>query len=338
MDELYGQGMDGGGDPDTAADTGSETDQVSRSAGESNARNWQEDEEPLTRSEYADMMRRGPAVEHDDADNGDPGDDAYLQAIAKDEQEREELPEPRTRQEVAEQDQVEPEGNDPAGQDHDQNSSADLDAIITEEDKLPEPRTRQEVAEQEQSGDDPLTRTSDENPHRADGERDAGRQEDADRWPTPEERAYLHETYLDWRQEVSAGREQGTNLVGDKPDRSPDDRSDLPPTGEELIDMESDSMSRFDRLRNHIYKQADDITDVAEKTGNRALELWERPPTETHAEIPIGHPEITNPAPPALDGGQLVLASLTVGMLGYELLRAVKNRVDTWKGGSHGSK
>jgi len=225
-----------------------------------------------------------------------------------------------------------------ADEDHDQNSSADLDAIIAEEDKLPEPRTRQEVAEQEQSGDDPLIRTSDETSHRADGERDAGRQEDADRWPTPEERAHLHETYLDWRQEVSAGREQGMNVVGDKPDRSPDDRSDLPPTGEELVNMESDSMSRFDRLRNHIYKQADDITDVAEKTGNRALELWERPPTETHTEIPSGRPEITNPAPPALDGGQFVLASLTVGMLGYELLRAVKNRVNTWKGDSHGSK
>jgi hypothetical protein len=190
----------------------------------------------------------------------------------------------------------------------------DIEAILHENDNLPEPRTLQEAARNVQ-------------PH----ERDAGE------WPSPEERERFHETYLEWRNEIpgpeqGTGWEQGTCVVGHKPDRSPGDRSDLPPTGEELLDMESDSASRFERLRGHLYKEADDITDVAEKAGNRALELFDHPPTETHTEVPSGHPEITNQAPPAVEGGQLVLAGLMVGMLGYELSRAVKNRVDAWRG------
>src|ERR1700678_1182870 len=160
MDELYGQGIDAS-DPGTAADTGNETDQVRRPPDEASTGNWQENEEPLTRGEYADMMRQGPAVEQDDADDTGSGGDAFRQAIAEDDQEQEELPEPRTRQEVAEQ------------------------------------------------------------------------EADTDSWATQEDRAHVHEAYLDWRQEVSAGWEQGTNVVGDKPDRSPDDRSGLPPAGEE---------------------------------------------------------------------------------------------------------
>jgi len=238
------------------------------------------------------------------------GHDPDIEAILH---ENDNLPEPRTRQEAAREDpdgQAATESHDPPASGHD----PDIEAILHENDNLPEPRTRQEAARNIQ-------------PH----ERDAGE------WPSPEERERFHETYLEWRNEIpgpeqGTGWEQGTCVVGHKPDRSPGDRSDLPPTGEELLDMESDSASRFERLRGHLYKEADDITDVAEKAGNRALELFDHPPTETHTEVPSGHPEITNQAPPAVEGGQLVLAGLMVGMLGYELSRAVKNRVDAWRG------
>lgn len=55
-------------------------------------------------------------------------------------------------------------------------------------------------------------------------------------WPSSEERARLHETYLDWREEAAAGR-------------SPGDQRDLPPTGEELLESETGEHSRLDALR-----------------------------------------------------------------------------------------
>jgi hypothetical protein len=200
-----------------------------------------------------------------------------------------------------------------------------------------EPHARQDTTVKLSSAADRrVPATSDAPDHRADREPAQGREEASPDWPSAEERAQLHETYLDWRKDIDAGRERGTDIVGDKPDRSPDDRSDLPPTGEELLDMDSDSMSRFERLRHEVYKEADDIQDVAEKTGNRALELFSRPPTETYMAVAGDHAEMSAPALPGVEGGQVVVAGLMIGMLGYELFRGVKNRVRAGKEDGHG--
>jgi hypothetical protein len=66
--------------------------------------------------------------------------------------------------------------------------------------------------------------------------------------------------------------------------------------------MESDSLSRFERVRAEMYKEADDITDVAEKTGDRVLQLFNHPPTETYPAVPGDHIEMTAPSPPAVEG------------------------------------
>lgn len=208
MDELYDRGVSSDDGHDSAADVISEADHPTQSVNDNGHENWAEDAEPLTRGEYADQIRT--------ADRDTDRDDAKEPVVAEDSKEPEELPEPRTRQEVAE----EADRADPAIPDHDQTADVDLNASIAEEDNLPEPRARQEVAEEARSGRDPLAHAD------SDVQQD-GR--DADDSPSPEERAQLHETYLDWRKEISAGREQGTNVVGDKPDRSPDDRRDLPP-------------------------------------------------------------------------------------------------------------
>jgi hypothetical protein len=326
MSELYSQGTNSA-DGHDSADAGSGTDRPSRPVDEKGQESWAEDAEPLTRGEYADQVRQQrSAREHDGtADRDQSQDQSHDQAASGNSQEQEDFPEPRTRQEVAD----EARNPDAAVPHRDQGADVGLDADHPRKEQLPEPRTRQEVAEEARSGTAPLTHA---------GEAAPQHEQDTGEWPSPEERAQLHETYLDWRNKIATGPDHGTaedqrtNLVGNKPDKSPGDRRDLPPTGEELIDMESDSASRFDRLRGHVYKEADDITDVAEKAGNRALQLFDHPPTETHTEVPSGHPEITNPTPPTVEGGQLVLAGLMVGMLGYELGRTVKNRVDAWRG------
>jgi hypothetical protein len=102
--------------------------------------------------------------------------------------------------------------------------------------------------------------------------------------------------------------------------------------------MDSDSLSRFERVRAELYKDADDITDIAEKTGERMLQMIDHPPTENYTAVPGDHLEITAPSASGLEGGQIVVAGIVVGMLGYELAPGVKIRVEAWKGRGHGGK
>jgi hypothetical protein len=320
MAELYDQDAVSADGYDPAADAGTETDTSPRPVDENGQESWTEDAEPLTRDEYAEQVRQSEATSVHDSTDCDP-DDTHDQADTDDGQEKEELPEPRTRQEVADQDSR--AGTDTT--DHDQAADAAIDAGTAEEDNLPEPRTRQEVAEEARSGADPLAHPGSDTQH----ERDTGD------WPSPEERARLHDAYLDWRNETtSSGREQGTNVIGEKPDRSPGDRSDLPPTGEQIVEMEDPKASRAERARKEFLSEenlgdAFDATDEWAKTGQ---DLFTRPPTSQHIEVPAQGPEITAAPQQEIDPGSAATAGLVLGILGAEFFRWGKHKVEHMRG------
>jgi hypothetical protein len=234
----------------------------------------------------------------------------------------------QTRQEAAEEDR-EWDGRewDDTDAEHEPDSGAesrddDADAFV-------ETPTRQEAADEDRVSD------------QADSSTDTVERNDAEATdtnePTPEERTRWHDMYQDYLKEQESdqgtGWSEGANVVGDKDDRSPGDTADLPPTGQELLDMDSDTMSTLDRLRNRVYEDADDVLDIAEKTGNRGFELFDRPPTAAHTETPVGHPEFTVPDQHGVEGGQIVVAGLVVGMLGYEAARAVRHKITSWRKG-----
>jgi hypothetical protein len=110
----------------------------------------------------------------------------------------------------------------------------------------------------------------------------------------------------------------------------------LKPTGELLLDMESETESPLERLRHHLYKDAGDVTDVLKEQGDTAISLFESPPTGTHSEVPGGHPDTSRPAHHPIEGGHLALAGFVVGVLGFEVFRRVKNKVEAWRGDDHG--
>jgi hypothetical protein len=158
-------------------------------------------------------------------------------------------------------------------------------------------------------------------------------QEDINRW---------HEMYQEYRQEqepADHGWGEGTNVVGEKPGRSPGDTSDLPPTGEELLSMEGDRESRLTRLRRETESPEtfDNLQDSLEKNVNLAHDAFQRPePTGSHTEVPH-QPEFTAPPHQATDAGQIAVAGLVVGVLGVELFRWVRHKVSPLKGDAHGS-
>lgn len=323
MAELYDQGAVSADGHASAADAGSESDTSPRPVDENGQESWAEDAEPLTRDEYAEQVRQSEATTaHDSTDRDRDPDDTHDPAVTDDGQEREELPEPRTRQEVA----GEASRADTDTRDHDQSADAAIDAGMAEEDNLPEPRTRQEVAEEARSGADPLAHSSS----------DAQQHErDTQDWPSPEERAQLHETYLDWRDEVtSSGRDRGTNVVGDKLDRSPGDRSDLPPTGDQIVEMEDPKASRAERARKEFLSEenlgdAFDATDAWAKTGQ---DLFSRPPTGQHIEVPAQGPVFIAVPEQEIDPGSVATAGLVLGILGAEFFRWGKHKVEHMRG------
>ena len=89
----------------------------------------------------------------------------------------------------------------------------------------------------------------------------------------------------------------------------------LKPAGEELLDMDSDKLSRGDRFRKNFYKQADDIQDVTEKNASALQALLGPHPSAGHAETAAAQPAIELPALPPADAGSIATAGLVAGLL-----------------------
>jgi hypothetical protein len=212
------------------------------------------------------------------------------------------------------QDGMEPSPGDPAG--HAQLAEPDARQEIAEETDLP---NSGEAPETNQGATLDEARTSDDF--------------------TPEERAQLHAAYQDYLKEYgsapTSGWEQGANVVGDKPDQSPGDTTDLPPTGEELLEMDNDKLSRFEKFRRETYKEIDDILDTSEQDSGTIEQLFDPPPTGGHAEVPVGHPVVDQPPSPGVDGGHFVVAGMVLAIAGVETVRAIRHTVDKWKGSHH---
>lgn len=335
MSELYGSSAEDGDDPGPADET-NEADQDRESPDSHDTERPGEDEEPLRRGEYSDMMHDQAAAEDHDRDYSDYRDDGDDQDPATpDASDRVELAEPRTRQEVAEE-TADASADPETGHQDDQAADADLDARIAEQDKLPEPCTRQEVAEQTRSGTDPLTDVTsqeDGTAERADAKvalAEAGQRAEPGQQPDEQE---------DHQATDQEGHREPRPLLS-VVEATPDDRTlgdatptgiGRKPTGDQLRNMESDTASRLDRLRNQIWEDADDTTDLIEKDGNLLGQLLERPPASSHSEVPTGHPVISPPSEHALEGGQVALAGFVAGMVAFEVFRRIKNKVETWR-------
>jgi hypothetical protein len=97
--------------------------------------------------------------------------------------------------------------------------------------------------------------------------------------------------------------------------------------------MEDDSRSYLEKLRSNIYERADDINDAADEYGGTLGNLFEHPPADAHTEVPSAPKDVPHHQEHAVDGAHLATAGLVVGVLGFELIHAIKNRVETWRTG-----
>jgi hypothetical protein len=113
-------------------------------------------------------------------------------------------------------------------------------------------------------------------------------------------------------------RDLGANVVGDKPGKSPGDTSDLPPTGEDLLEMEDDTDSRIDNLRSTVFREVGDTTDALKDEVATVHNILERPPPG-HPEVvvntgPTIGPEVTPHA--GVDAGSVAELCMILGVIG----------------------
>ena len=153
-------------------------------------------------------------------------------------------------------------------------------------------------------------------------------QADRDRWRA---------MYQEFLQDATAGRDQGINVVGGKPDRSLGDTSDLPPSGEQLLHMEKEEASRPEKLRNKFLEEVGDATDSAKSVAQTTQDVLERP-------APVGQPEIRVPAGPyvapevpqhtTISAGSVAETAVILGVVVMEAGNRIMHRLAERRRGS----
>lgn len=133
-----------------------------------------------------------------------------------------------------------------------------------------------------------------------------------------------------------SSREQGRNIVGDKPDRSPGDTSDLPPSGERLLEADDDTTgSRLERFGKKVAREVGDVTDGAKSQAETVRDLLQRPSPAGHPEAPVRSGPVSGSDAPhqaAPDPGAIAELGVVAGVIGFRVAQWVHHKVDARKG------
>ena len=108
----------------------------------------------------------------------------------------------------------------------------------------------------------------------------------------------------------------------------------LKPTGEQLLETDS-KKSRAEAFRSEFYKPEtiQDFREESEDKADRVQQLFERPPTSSHADVPVNHPYITMPEAEHVSANDLAMTGLVVGILAFETARTIRGKVHELRGG-----
>jgi hypothetical protein len=106
-------------------------------------------------------------------------------------------------------------------------------------------------------------------------------------------------------------------VIGDEPDRSPGDTSDLPPSGEELVETADEDAPRTEKFRHQLYEAMEDIDDSLTDVAPTAQQILDQPPPTGHpgvmVDVPHLGPEFTPIATPSVVG--MVELALVAGVI-----------------------
>lgn len=155
----------------------------------------------------------------------------------------------------------------------------------------------------------------------------------SDAWPPPQVdrdrvRALYAEDFVS--KHTGAGRDRGSNVVGEEPVKSPGDTSDLPPSGDELVETADEDAPRPEQFRNRLYKRLDDIDDAVTNAVPTVQDvLVQTPPTGSPGAIADTHahwaPESTPNATPSV--GSIAEVVLVASILADRAIHWASHKV-----------
>ena len=88
-------------------------------------------------------------------------------------------------------------------------------------------------------------------------------------------------------------------------------------------------------FRDELYKPdtIEDFHDESEQNADDLPRLFERPPTSSHADVPVHHPYLTMPEAEHVSANDLAMTGLVVGILAFETTRTIRDKVHALRGG-----
>lgn len=261
----------------------------------------------------------------------DPDIDAILH-------ENDRLPEPRTRQEAAREKadgqtvEVSPAESPSSASGH----APDIEAILHENDHLPEPRTRQEATrdiggnQNERRGPDPLADAA--TTGRGNNTVDRPATVDHGVGEQPPDSAPLGQADHDQPFTVVHASPEMRTFGDDTPTGI-----GLKPTGDQVVEMENDKASRAERARREFLsgERLGDAFDATDEWAQTGQDLFRRPPTGQHIEVPTHGPAFTAMPQQEIDPGSVATAALALGIVGAECVRWGKRRLGDKRGRDH---
>jgi len=159
-------------------------------------------------------------------------------------------------------------------------------------------------------------------------------------FPDVADKAQGRALYQDYVKEFQAsqgesGWREGVNVVGERPSKSPGDISDLPPSGEKLLDLENPDASRMEKVRSMFDRDFEGVHDAADKIVTAVRIVLDKPP-------PIGPPIVAVDTRPAWvaqgvahatpDAGSVVELGLVLGVVGSHAVNWSRHKVAEMRG------
>lgn len=140
--------------------------------------------------------------------------------------------------------------------------------------------------------------------------------------------------YTDGVRWAPGDRKEGDEIVSQKPDRShPDDPTDQPASGDDLLEPAGEDASRADRFRRELYRHSDDAQDAIEKNSNLVHDVFARPPASGHEVSPVNAPYVSQPPQYSLEAGAAATAALALGIvLDRGVRRLARHQTDRTEG------
>jgi hypothetical protein len=121
-------------------------------------------------------------------------------------------------------------------------------------------------------------------------------------------------------------RQVGIPVVGEKPDKSPGDTSDLPPTGDALLKPDETDVPRYKRFGREVFREVEEARDLGQNLAETAHNVLSQPSPTGYVGVTPRDATVTNIPTAAPDPGSIASLVVVSGVLGFRAAEAAHHK------------